>query len=175
MTYGTYSETTEKFNESYRKNALIAFINGLHQPMSDTVFSMKPEDLPNALAQAQELESNKTRSRFLNQYNQRYNIRNETHGNTLRYKQTPQNSYQQTNRDSQQRPDPMELGSSAYRKVTPQEMQRFRQVHNNQNNPFRNTYNQFNQNRISMYTILRGFAFLAREHPKEGMPRSLLS
>lgn len=51
-------------NERARDNALRVFVSGLRRPLCDILFSSKPKDLPNALAIAQELETNHRRYDF---------------------------------------------------------------------------------------------------------------
>lgn len=58
MTYGPHKAETSCLINVARDNALRTFILGLNQPISQIVFSLNPLDLPNALARAQEIESN---------------------------------------------------------------------------------------------------------------------
>jgi len=51
-------------NEKHRENALRIFISGLNRPLSDTLFSAKPADMPTALVLAQELAANHARYQF---------------------------------------------------------------------------------------------------------------
>lgn len=51
-------------NERSRENALRVFISGLRRPLCDILFSARPNDLPSALAVAQELEVNHRRHDF---------------------------------------------------------------------------------------------------------------
>lgn len=53
-----------QLNEKYRNDALRVFISGLKRSLSDTLFSSRPDDLPSALALAEELESNRERYNF---------------------------------------------------------------------------------------------------------------
>lgn len=55
-------------NERARENALRVFISGLRRPLCDVLFSARPQDLPNALVIAQELEINHKRSDFARAY-----------------------------------------------------------------------------------------------------------
>jgi len=73
MTYGRDSEITKETNKTIRRNALRIFISGLSGSISETLFSLKPPDLPNALAKCQELESYNFRAQFANRY---YEFRN---------------------------------------------------------------------------------------------------
>lgn len=62
----SYSDNyfASQLNEKYRHDALRVFISGLKRSLSDTLFSSRPEDLPSALALAEELESNRERYNF---------------------------------------------------------------------------------------------------------------
>lgn len=68
MTNEADSSLIESLNNKYRQDALRVFISGLKRPVSDTLFSCKPLDLPSALALAQELETNQNRFQFANTY-----------------------------------------------------------------------------------------------------------
>jgi len=57
MTYGKDSVITKETNKTVR-----IFISGLNGPISETLFSLNPPDLPNALGKVQELESNNFRA-----------------------------------------------------------------------------------------------------------------
>lgn len=61
MEYADKNFATQ-LNEKYR--SLRVFISGLRKGLSDTVFSSRPEDLPAALALAEEIESNRARYNF---------------------------------------------------------------------------------------------------------------
>jgi len=64
MTYGRNKPITAEMNEKHRKTALRVFITGLNGQISDTIyntdtiFSMNPPYLLNAMVIVQELESN---------------------------------------------------------------------------------------------------------------------
>ena len=51
-------------NEKYRGDALRTFVSGLRKPLCDVIFASRPASLPNALALAQEVESNQERYAF---------------------------------------------------------------------------------------------------------------
>ncbi|XP_037942884.1 putative uncharacterized protein DDB_G0282499 [Teleopsis dalmanni] len=102
MTHGSDESITKELNRKNRQNALRIFITGLKTPLSDILFSLCPEDLPNALAKAQELEANNLRARFAlnfqnngkqtpmnnsNHYQNQYNRQR-------RYDHTPRNTIQ---------------------------------------------------------------------------------
>lgn len=53
-----------QLNDKFRKDALRVFISGLKKSIGDTLFSSRPEDLPAALALAEELEGNSLRYMF---------------------------------------------------------------------------------------------------------------
>ena len=53
-----------QLNDKYRRDAFRVFISGLKKGLSETLFSSRPNDLPSALALAEELESNKERYLF---------------------------------------------------------------------------------------------------------------
>lgn len=61
----TYDRATAVIiNEKYRMDALRVFISGTKKGLSDVLFSARPNDLPSALALAQEVESNRERYLF---------------------------------------------------------------------------------------------------------------
>jgi len=68
MTYGRNKPITAELNEKNRKTALRVFITGLNGQISDTILSMNPPDLPNAMVKVQELESNNMRAHFANSF-----------------------------------------------------------------------------------------------------------
>jgi len=82
MTYGKDNVITKEKNKTIRSNALRIFISGLNGLISETLFSLNPPDLSNALAKVQELESNNFRAQFANRY---YGFKNENknQGNNL--------------------------------------------------------------------------------------------
>lgn len=66
MTYDRATAAT--INEKYRMDALRVFISGTKKGLSDVLFSARPNDLPSALALAQEVESNHERYLFASNY-----------------------------------------------------------------------------------------------------------
>lgn len=54
----------ESICTKYRADALRVFISGLKRPLCDILFASRPDDLPSALALAQEVESNRERYVF---------------------------------------------------------------------------------------------------------------
>ncbi|KAH8356646.1 hypothetical protein KR084_006475, partial [Drosophila pseudotakahashii] len=68
---------TLEMNEKHRKTALRVFITGLNGHISDTIFSMNPQDLPNAMVIVQELESNNMRAHFANTFSTTQKKNNE--------------------------------------------------------------------------------------------------
>ena len=62
MTYNT--EVVQVINEKYRPDALRVFISGLKKALCNIIFSSRPNNLPAALALAQEVESNHERYVF---------------------------------------------------------------------------------------------------------------
>ncbi|KAH8393455.1 hypothetical protein KR215_005727, partial [Drosophila sulfurigaster] len=68
MTYGNNANIITEMNKKNRDNALRIFITGLNGSLSEILFSLKPENLPNALAKAQELEANHQRANFAYNY-----------------------------------------------------------------------------------------------------------
>jgi len=132
ITYGKDSVITKETNKTIRSNALTFFISGLNGSISETLFSLNPPDLPNALAKCQELESNNFRAQFPNRYNG-FRNENKNQGNNLRYasrqnnitpnrinNKWPQNENLGTNNNwnfnnnskVQTPPEPMEVDSS---------------------------------------------------------------
>jgi len=100
MTYGRNKPITAEMNEKHRKTALRVFITGLNGQISDTIFSMNPPDLPNALVIVQELESNNMRAHFANSFSttQRKNSEPNSGGNVqthFNHKPRQQNNLQQ--------------------------------------------------------------------------------
>jgi len=84
MTYGKDSVITKETNKTIRNNALRIFISGLNGSITETLFSLNPPDLPNALGKCQELESNNFRAQFANRYNG-FRNENKNQGNNLRF------------------------------------------------------------------------------------------
>lgn len=101
------------------------------------MFSLNPQDLPSALAKAEELESNNIRANFALQFTTHRN-KNHAESNRLRF---PQRSDQHNNEQPHKhmpRPEPMELGSSVNRPINTYNNNQFRNQHqNNSHNPFR--------------------------------------
>lgn len=161
MTHGSSSPVTIELNNINRRNALRVFITGLNGQLSQILFSLNPQDLPNALAKAQELESNHIRSNFALQFaqhkNENKNNGNDRNHNNLRFpkiNQTQRPTQHQRRNDYRQLPqlfEPMVLGSSQNRPIPQQQTQNpFKQVDRNFNNnsyaprwqkPNFNTYN----------------------------------
>lgn len=54
----------ERLNEKFRRDALRVFVSGVRKNISDVLFASKPEDLPTALAMAEELDANRDRFNF---------------------------------------------------------------------------------------------------------------
>lgn len=111
MTHGPNIVLTNELNKKNRQYALRVFITGLNPPLANILFSLSPSDLPNALAKAQELESNNLRATFAQQYS-RNNYNTQKYNNSLRF---PQRNLQNHNSQNhhQPKPEPMELGSSS--------------------------------------------------------------
>lgn len=118
MTHDSNSELTKELNKKNRQYALRVFITGLNPPLANIIFSLSPTDLPNALAKAQELESNNIRANFAFQFNKMNNPGNHNSNksnNMLRFPQRNQKDSQQNvqNRPAEPKPEPMDIGSSA--------------------------------------------------------------
>lgn len=117
MTHGSNSELTNELNRKNRQHALRVFITGLNAPLANILFSLAPTDLPNALAKAQELESNNIRANFALQFNRNSQNSNQKPQNTLRFPHRNERNFPRNNffqdRNTQPKPVPMELGSSA--------------------------------------------------------------
>lgn len=158
MTHGTNGELTNELNRKNRQHALRVFITGLNPPLANILFSLGPTDLPNALAKAQELESNNIRANFALQFNRTSYVNpNQKSQNTLRFPQRnernfPRNKFFQ-NEQMQPKPIPMDLGSSANIVQRPQQPfnngYNFRPAFNNPNFAHRNNSNyvrSYNQN-----------------------------
>lgn len=58
-----------QLTDKYRKEALRVFISGLKRHLSDVLFSSRPDDLPTALALAEELEGNRSRFNLASSFN----------------------------------------------------------------------------------------------------------
>jgi len=69
MTYGKDSVIAKETKKTIRSKTLRIFISGLNGSISETLFSLNPPDLPNALAKVQELESNNFHAQFANRFN----------------------------------------------------------------------------------------------------------
>jgi len=128
MTYGRNKPITAEINEKHRKTALRVFITGLNGQISDTIFSMNPPDLPNAMVIVQELESNNMRAHFANSFSttQRKNSEPNSGGNGqthFNHKQRQQNNNYNNQRNNNNL--------------------RF----NHDNNQNKNTYGYYNQNK----------------------------
>lgn len=117
MSHGSESELTKELNNKNRQYALRVFVTGLNAPLANVLFSLSPKDLPNALAKAQELESNNIRANFAFQFNRagQSNYNNQKYTNLLRFPRRNQNNPQinyVNARHPEPKPEPMELGSS---------------------------------------------------------------
>lgn len=106
MTYGGAAPITKELNKKNRDQALRIFITGLNAPLRDIIFSLCPEDLPDALAKAQELESNNQRARFAQNFaNDRTRVKQFYPSNNLRFHQ----------RSNMPKPEPMDIDPSMSR------------------------------------------------------------
>lgn len=106
MTHVTYVEITKELNKKNRDHALRIFITGLNAPLRDIIFSLNPQDLPDALAKAQELESNNQRAWFAQNFaNERTKTNPSYSGNNFRF----------PSRNNTPKPEPMDVGPSASR------------------------------------------------------------
>lgn len=86
MTHGNSADITKELNKKNRDHALRIFITGLNLPLRDIIFSLSPQDLPDALAKAQELESNNQRARFAQNFsNETLKIKQTYPNNNLRF------------------------------------------------------------------------------------------
>lgn len=102
-------ETIDALNERARENALRVFISGLRRPMCDILFSARPNDLPSALAEAQELETSRMRHNFARAFavgNSTIPLLNPI----LRQNQHSTHNFQNIN----SRPTPMEIDHNTY-------------------------------------------------------------
>lgn len=129
MTHGTNSEITKELNNRNRQYALRVFMTGLNAPLADILFSISPNNLPEALAKAQELQANKIRADFALHFNKSPINYNNASNNFLRFpnrhhKDSPtfKNSNNPENKKwfSNKKPEPMELGSSNFAVGKPQ-------------------------------------------------------
>lgn len=162
MTHGSNSTLATEMNLRHRQNALRIFITGLNPPLANILFSLGPEDLPNALAKAQELESNNLRANFAFQFSKNNNSSNRPQNN-LRYAQKQQQNSRQNVNTSYNNPryenaEPMEIDTSA--NVTQYSGNRTQNRYNNNsqnwhpdkqnygNNYSHRQYSQNHQNRL---------------------------
>ncbi len=98
MTHGNSAEITKELNKRNRNHALRIFITGLNEPLRDIIFSLNPQDLPDALAKAQELESNNQRARFAQNFaNEQLRVRQNYPSNNLRFPRRNNYSGEQQN------------------------------------------------------------------------------
>jgi len=158
MTHGSNSELTKELNKKNRQYALRVFITGLNPPLANIIFSLSPTDLPNALAKAQELESNNIRANFAFQFNKTSspNNYNSYKPNTLRFPQrtqsNPRNNF--SNRAIEAKPEPMDIGSSA-NLVQPRE--NFNNNNSYQTRSFRPNFNNNNGNNFQQGYPFQGY------------------
>ncbi|XP_061393000.1 glycosyltransferase-like protein gnt13 [Musca vetustissima] len=148
MTYGNDRTITKESNDFHRQTALKVFISGLNAPYNNIVASMQPTDLPNALAKAQEIESNYQRAQIA--YNYDKHVRNNMLSNRHKHKNDNRMRYPIAQQHKPQlKPEPMDVDTSIqYRQNT-----NYNHNYNNdrQYRPpmFRNNYqppNKFNNN-----------------------------
>lgn len=159
MTHGTESTLTHELNNINRRNALRVFITGLNAPLANILFSLSPEDLPSALARAQELESNNQRAHFALQFSRNWNPQQniDRNQNNLRFPKKNFGEQNQWKNSNLPKPEPMELGSSNTKQNFngyypgnqtfryPYNNNQPRQFQNNNNYPRQNGYQQFPQ------------------------------
>lgn len=136
MTNEGNASLIESLNQKYRQDALRVFISGLRRPMCDILFSCKPQDMPSALALAQELDTNLVRYNFATTYwnNSKQNPTSTSYQHARNYphlRPMDQMGYQPDNRNQSgpqwndiqaqnfgrrsnrvQRPEPMEIDRS---------------------------------------------------------------
>ena len=124
MTYDKQVATV--LNEKHRADAMRTFISGLKKPLCDMLFAARPRDLPNALALAQEVETNHDRYRFAAMFaskNEEQQNRNPlTNRDKYReYNATAKNPYfkkEPNNNREQHTPMEIDPTSSKYRQQT---------------------------------------------------------
>lgn len=97
MTYGDKANVITEMNNRNRDNALRIFITGLNGSLSEILFSLKPENLPNALAKAQELEANNQRAYFAYNYFTRSQQNNNNNNKNQQKKPDNPNNYNHNN------------------------------------------------------------------------------
>lgn len=155
MTHGSNEALTKELNNKNRQYALRVFITGLNSPLADILFSLSPSDLPNALAKAQELESNNMRANFARQFNKQnhtFNTNNQTNRTNNNFRNYTNNKFHNhlrvgnpntrlmNSNHNLPKPEPMEVGSSAnitrgrqnnYNNYRPQQQNRFFGFNNN--------------------------------------------
>lgn len=151
MTHGNDKDITNELNNKNRQTALRVFITGLQPPLSDILFSLSPTDLPNALAKAQELESNNIRANFADSYYK--NLRSNNPSQNSKQKQNNSNTLKfEKKSDKIQHPpgdEPMDIDSSN------QHTQRNERKFHNRNYDFGrgNRQNQNYQNKPKNYEV----------------------
>lgn len=107
MTHSSSSDIAKELNKKNRDHALRIFVTGLNAPLRDIIFSLNPQDLPDALAKAQELESNNQRALFAKNFaNERSRAR------TTNY---PNNNLRFPTRNNVPKPEPMDVDPSVSR------------------------------------------------------------
>lgn len=137
MTHGTNSSLTRELNNRNRQYALRVFMTGLNPPLADILFSISPKSLPDALAKAQELEANKLRANFALHFNKPQNNNYPKGQNFLRFPDRTQKDLRPNpfnNHNLRQKPEPMDIGSSANVVVKP--TRNFTNNNNNTNGNF---------------------------------------
>jgi len=128
MTYGRKKPITAEMNEEHRKTALRVFITGLNGQISDTIFSMNPPDLPNAMVIVQELESNNIRAHFANSFSTTQRKNSEPNSGGIAQTHFNHKPRQQNNNyNDQQKNNNLRF--------------------NHDNNQKKNTYGYYNQNK----------------------------
>lgn len=101
-----------QLNDKFRRDALRVFISGLKKSIGDTLFASRPEDLPAALALAEELEGNSLRYLFASNF-----IDKETRKPPQQISQVPQ--FNRTTPGIQNAPSGIQNPSSSIQNSNP--------------------------------------------------------
>lgn len=165
MTHGSNEALTRELNNKNRQHALRIFITGLNAPLADILFSLSPSDLPNALAKAQELESNNMRANFARQFNKPnhpFNTNNQNNRTNNNFRNNTNNKFYNNlrvgnpntrpvnNNHKFPNPEPMDIGSSAnIIRGRQNNFNNYRPQQQNRNFGFNNTLKRENSDRTN--------------------------
>lgn len=106
-----------QLNDKFRRDALRVFISGLKKSIGDTLFASRPEDLPAALALAEELEGNSQRYLFASNFIDKEPRKPHTGVPNQQINQSPQINRQTPG--AQNAPSAIQMPSSSIQNANP--------------------------------------------------------